>query len=338
MRPRLSGKQRHSAGAIPKLHHFEVKQQETDMNRRSFMKTSLLATAAAATSQALAQSQKNALEMHLFSKPLQWMNYDQLAESVAKMGISGIDLTVRPKGHVLPENVERDLPQAVKAAHKLGLKIDMIVTGVTSPDDELSQKVIKTSAQNGVKYYRMGYLKYDFKKGVEQSLSDISKTMQSLEKLNQSAGLTGCYQNHHAWNPSLFGGAIWDLHQVLKDVDPRWMACQYDVRHAIAESTGSWSTALRLIAPWIKNICLKDFDLTDRRNNRIAPRNMPAGEGEVPWKEYFGLLRELKIDVPATVHIEWEFLNKEENELPYAERAELAVKRIKKDCDFYRSV
>lgn len=44
--------------------------------------------------------------MNLFTKPLHWMNYDQLAESVAKMGLDGLDLTVRPQGHVLPENIE----------------------------------------------------------------------------------------------------------------------------------------------------------------------------------------------------------------------------------------
>ncbi|MDA3927277.1 MAG: TIM barrel protein [Kiritimatiellae bacterium] len=312
------------------------------MKRRDFIKTAALATAGAAAlpaaAEAAVKSSSLVQSMNFFSKPLQWMNYDQLAESVAKLGLDGFDLTVRPKGHVLPENVERDLPLAIKAAKAQGLNVDMMVTAITAADNELAEKILKTAAQNGVKCYRMGYLQYDPKKSVLQSLSDINKTMSGLEKINQSAGLTGCYQNHHAWKPGLFGGAIWDLHHVLKDVDPKWMACQYDVRHAIAECTGSWSTGMRLIAPWIKSICLKDFDLKGDRKGRSYPRNLPAGEGETPWKEYAKLLKDLNIKVPATIHIEWEYLSKEEKNLPYAEKTELAINRIKKDCDFYKSV
>ncbi len=312
------------------------------MNRRNFIKITTAATAGAAllpaTARATANKLSNVQSMNFFTKPLHWMNYDQLAESVAKLGLDGFDLTVRPKGHVLPENVERDLPRVVKAAQAQGLKVEMIVTEITDAEDELAEKVLKTAAQHGVKQYRMGYLKYDLKKGIEASLSDISKTMGGLEKLNQSAGLTGSYQNHYAWQPGLFGCAIWDLHRVLKDVNPQWLACQYDVRHAIAECAGSWVLGMRLIAPWIKSICLKDFDFKGERKGRSCPRTQPAGKGEVPWKEYAGLLEDLNIKVPASIHIEWEYLSDEEKKLPYEERAKLAIGRIQEDCDFYKSV
>ena len=309
------------------------------MNRRNFIKTGALVAAGAATLPLTAAPKKRAPNLNLFSKPLHWIkDYDRLAEAIAKLGIAGIDLTVRPKGHVLPENVERDLPLAVKAAHKQGLNVDMMVTAVTSAGDDLSERVLKTAAQNGVKLYRMGYLQYDLSKSVIQSLADIQKTMEELAKLNQSAGLTGCYQNHHAWKHGLFGGAIWDLHHVLKGIDPKWMASQYDIRHAIAECTGSWSTGTRLIAPWIKSICLKDFNWNAKRHGRTAPNNVPAGTGEVPWQEYLKLRQDLKIDVPATVHVEWELFNEQEKTLSEKERTIIAIKKIKADCDFYKSV
>ena len=47
--------------------------------------------------------------------------------------MDGADLTVRPGGHVLPENVERDLPRAVKAFREAGLNIEMMATGITDP-------------------------------------------------------------------------------------------------------------------------------------------------------------------------------------------------------------
>ncbi len=310
------------------------------MNRRDFIRGSVLTAAAACLpAPALAQNGNNLLNISLFSKPLHWIrDYDLLAETIARLGIQGIDLTVRPDGHVLPENVERDLPKAVKAARQQGLKVDLIVTAITASDNELSERIVKTAAQNGVRQYRMGYLQYDFKKGIEESLTLNRRVLEELAKLNQSAGITGCYQNHHAWKPGMFGGAIWDLHQVLKELDPAAMACQYDVRHAICESTGSWSVGTRLIAPWIRSICLKDFNFKGSRNGRSYPENVPAGQGEVPWKEYFALLQELRIDVPATVHVEWELLNEQEKLLPERDRIRMASERLKTECDFYRNL
>src|SRR5690349_12804185 len=54
--------------------------------------------------------------LHVFSKPLQWQSYDEAAALIAETGYTGIDYSVRPGGHVLPEKVETDLPRAVEAA------------------------------------------------------------------------------------------------------------------------------------------------------------------------------------------------------------------------------
>jgi hypothetical protein len=37
---------------------------------------------------------------------------EKSAKAASEIGFNGIDLTVRQKGHVLPENVVKDLPRA----------------------------------------------------------------------------------------------------------------------------------------------------------------------------------------------------------------------------------
>ena len=54
-------------------------------------------------------------ELVLFSKPLPQMDWQRLAANVKRLGFDGIDLTVRPEGHVLPERVEEDLPKIGRA-------------------------------------------------------------------------------------------------------------------------------------------------------------------------------------------------------------------------------
>lgn len=308
------------------------------MTRRDLLKTGILASAGALALPTLAQGSNKKMQMSFFSKPLHWMDYEQLADCLAAIGVDGIDLTVRPKGHVLPENVRTDLPRAIKAAQSRGLKVNMIVTAIQSADEEHAQTVLKTAADHGVKLYRMGYLRYDYKDGIVRSLDNLKKTMESLAALNQKIGIVGGYQNHYAWKPELLGGPLWDLHYVLKDIDPRVLGSQFDVRHAIAESPSSWSNGLRLIAPWINSICLKDFDFKDERGKLPMPRQVPAGEGLVPWQQYIDLLKELRVDVPATIHLEWEMLSKEEKSLPVEKKTKLTIERCAKECAFHRRI
>ena len=56
--------------------------------------------------------------------------------------------------------MEVALPQAVEAMKKAGVDPLMMVTAVTDPQDPITQKVLKTAALYGFRYYRMGYFKY----------------------------------------------------------------------------------------------------------------------------------------------------------------------------------
>lgn len=285
-------------------------------------------------SSARAQAESKNVCLHTFSKPLQWLGYDALAETLAAAGFGGIDLSVRPKGHVEPEKVCEDLPRAVEAARKQGLKVEMIVTAITAADEPNAERLLKTAAQCGIKIYRMGYVRYDDALGVEGSIEKNHRQMAGLEALNRACGITGCYQNHHAWGDGLFGGPVWDIYYMLKGLDPKWIGCQYDVRHAVAEAQGSWSVAMKLIAPYIRSTCLKDF-VWAKPKDKWIPDNVFAGEGMVPWDKYFNLVKALKIGGPVSVHCEWELFTKEEKALPESERRTIAVRKMKRDGDFF---
>ena len=83
----------------------------------------------------------NELDIHLFSKHLQFLDYNKMSIAAAEMGFDGLDLTVRKNGHVLPENVVEDLPKAVTAMKKYGLAPKMITTNVWDAQDIVNQNV-----------------------------------------------------------------------------------------------------------------------------------------------------------------------------------------------------
>ena len=83
------------------------------------------------------------------------------------------------------------------------------------------------------------------------------------------------------------------------------MGCQYDIRHASAEGGMSWPTQLRLIEPRINSIVIKDYTWK-QEDGKWKLSNVPIGEGMVDFDAYFKLLKKYKINVPVSMHYEYD--------------------------------
>ena len=275
-----------------------------------------------------APSGSESWRIHFFSKHLQFLDYAEAADACVKAGMDGADLTVRPGGHVLPENVERGLPKAVKAFKDAGVTVEMMASGITDPDDPLTDKVLRTASEQGIKYYRLGYYRYDHSKSMVNNLESFKIQMNGLARLNEKYQINGAYQNHAGSN---FGAPVWDLWTVLKDLDPQWSGCQYDIRHATAEGNRAWPLGLRLLKDYIRCIVIKDFEWGER-DGRAREINVPVGEGIVDFKAYFALLKELGIqDLPITIHLEYPMFPEEDMSID--RQKEQAIKLMKKDLN-----
>ena len=274
------------------------------------------------------------LPLCIFSKHLQFLDYDAMAETAAEIGFDGVDLTVRPRGHVLPENVERDLPSAVEAVRKAGLEVNMMTTGITDPDDPYTVPTLKIAGRLGIGYYRMGYLSYKEELGVARTLESYKPQLRDLAALNKEYGLHGAYQNHSG---TRVGGPVWDVWLLIKDLDPRWMGCQYDIRHAVVEGRTSWPLGLKLLSSHIKITAIKDFRWA-RINGAWKIQDCPLGEGMVDFKTYFDLVRELRIEGPVSVHFEYPMPAESEENLSLEQRRQKTVAVMKNDLKTLRSM
>jgi L-ribulose-5-phosphate 3-epimerase len=311
---------------------------EHKLSRRKFIGTMALAGVAVPLSGISVKNEPfyatpSQRPIHVFSKPLQWLGYDALAEILAEAGAEGIDLSVRPGGHVLPENVETDLPKAVEAARKRGLKVDMIVTGIINTEEKYTESVIRTASSLGIKYYRLGYISYDDSIDIMASLNKIRPDFQKLALLNRKYNIHGAYQNHAGVR---LGAQVWDLYELLKDLDPSYIGCQYDVRHAMVEGANSWINNLRLIYPWIKCTDIKDFKWT-QTNGKWAPESVPVGEGMVNFDTWFKLVKNYEIPGPLSIHLEYPPFERFTKELTEAEKRALFLTAMKKDIDAVKS-
>jgi L-ribulose-5-phosphate 3-epimerase len=240
-------------------------------------------------------------KIHIFSKHLQFLNYKDMAEAAKELGFDGIDLTVRPKGHVLPERVESDLPLALEAMKKVGFDPLLFCTAVEDASNAADKKVLETAGKLGFKYYRMNWYKYSDQKSIPESLDEFKIKMAGLSHLNAKLGITGCYQNHAG---KMVGASMFEIWNILQKSDLKHMGSQYDIRHATVEGGLSWQTGLNLIKPHIKTIVLKDATW-EQKNGKVTLRSVPLGEGMVDFDTYFKIIKKNNIQVPVCLHLEY---------------------------------
>lgn len=276
------------------------------LSRRQFLTRTAGALAAGSLARPLAASAEGtgaeAFGIHLFSKHLQFLGYDELARVAADMGFEGLDLTVRPGGHVEPARVATELPRAVAAMRKAGLAPLMMTTALNDPADPLTRTVLQTAAREGIRYYRTAWFKYPEAGSLPEAIAGFRQKINGLAQLNQALGLRGAYQNHAG---TYVGASLWEIHELLREAAPAAMGCQYDIRHATVEGGQSWTTGLRLIAPRINSLDIKDFRW-ENENGKAKLVNAPLGEGTVEFAKYFGLVKQFGVRGPISLHFEYD--------------------------------
>ena len=269
----------------------------------------------------------------VFSKHLQWLPFADVGPAIAESGFRAVDLTVRPGGHVLPERVDDDLPRAVESLRRSGLTVPMITTGITDARDRVTRRVLETARKLGVSHYRMGYWTFPANVPPLQALREMKPRAQELASLNREIGIRGGYQNHVG---TRVGGSVWDLGVLLEGIAPDGLGVQYDIRHAVAEGGESWPVTLRMIAPHIDTIAVKDFHWARRADGRWEPRSVPIGDGMVRFPAYLRQLLALGALPPTTVHFEYPPLEMDGG--GGAERRRQTVEGMRRDLARFRKL
>ena len=241
-------------------------------------------------------------QLLVFSKHLPELNYEQLGQTAKELGFDGVDLTVRPKGHVLPERVAEDLPRAVETLRKYGLAVPMITTEITSATDPVAIPTLRTAAKLGIPYFKPGYWRY----APGEVEPQIKNTAVEIHRLAMLAGEHRVAMGLHNHSGNYIGEAVWDTWEMIQDLDPRWTGFYYDPGHAAIEGgLGGHDVSMRLALPRLKMVAVKDF-IWRKDTSGWKSVWCPMGEGAVDWKASLGALRKAAYSGPISLHAEYQ--------------------------------
>jgi len=245
----------------------------------------------------------------MFSKHLGPLPVRQAAERVRELGFGGLDLTVRPGGHVLPENVERDLPAAYKTVRELGLEIPMITTGLVDAAEGRAEQIMATAAGLGIRNLKLGYWPYRPFGKLHEQLDAARKAMDGLEALARKHNVRVCIHNHSGNYLSAEAGIVY---LILQGRDPHHVGAYLDPGHMTLEGGyQGWMQGIDLVQQYISMVAVKTFGHFPERNEQTGEvrwrhKLVPLKEGIVRWREVFPCLKQAGWDGVVTFHSEYQ--------------------------------
>ncbi len=266
------------------------------MNRREFVMTS----AAAVSTTAVAAGARP--QICIFSKHMAQFDWAALGAKAKEMGFDGIDLTVRPKGHVEPARVAEDLPRALEAIRKAGSDVFMVTTDLQSAADPAAKPTFAAMQKLGLKLYKVGYWRYRGAERVEPAIEQNRAKLKSLIDLGASHGVVAGLHNHSG---EYFGCAVWDYREILKDAAPAQAGYYFDPGHATIEGGAyGWRASLDLALSRLKMSAIKDF-YWEKREGKWRLTWCPLGQGMVNWPEVFKAYAKAGFAGPLSLHVEY---------------------------------
>ncbi len=287
----------------------------------------LLSTLAAASFASAQTTEKPTL--CVFSKHLAFLDYEALGKTLVDLRVPGCDLTVRARGHVLPENVGRDLPRAHAALAEQGVSVPMITTGLLSAEDPAARPTLETAHALGVPFFKLGYYRYGDLTKLDETLADVKEKVDGLAALAEEVGIRGGFHNHSG---AYVGSAMWDHWSLVNDIDPSVMGYYFDPYHATVEGgRAGWRIGFNRLARRILMVAIKDF-YWEKSGGKWEVRDCPLGEGMVDFPQFFKMLAGIGFTGPISMHQEFEVDGPTKSA-----REERTLAAIEKDVEYLRA-
>ncbi len=304
---------RHPDG-IP-LNLSESHHNMTLPNRRTFLQQTAraglaVAAGSAAFSQvrlAAAAESKSGNPLAVFSKSFQDRSIPQICRIFKEIGADGVDLTVRPGGHIDPKNAAEELPPAVQAAQDAGVKIFFLTTAITDPD-ETSEKLLATAGDLGIDRVKLGYYKYKQFGNLAREMDGVKKRLAAVIKMSKRHGVLPCVHIHSGKSIPSHGTMLYEL---IKDFSPDEIGAYVDPQHMTKEGgIDGWRQGLDLLGPWIALSSMKNFawEKTDRDKygqQQWQTINVPVADGVCPVPKYIDALHKLGYQGVISMHSEY---------------------------------
>jgi len=148
--------------------------------------------------------------------------------------------------------------------------------------------------------------------------------LDGLEAMNRHYGICGVFQNHSGSRS--VGAPMWDIYELIKECDHRYIAAHFDIGHATVEGGNAWPIDFRCLQPMLGAVVVKDFNwVRESPGKRPEVQWCPIGKGMID-PSFCDMLLESGFQGPVTMHYEYHVDGKTQ-----AERTQNWIKAMRQD-------
>lgn len=248
----------------------------------------------------------------MFAKHLQAWPMAKAAEAIRELGLDGVDLTVRGNGYLKPENVARELPEAVAVFRDAGLSVPMLTTDITSIDSANAEAVLAGAAELGIRELKLGYWQWRETGGFRAAMDQAKADLRGLAGLCERYGVRGNLHLHSGRYVTANPAVVWWL---LEGTDPAVLGAYLDPGHMTIEGgVDVWRQGMDLLGPRANLLAVKamvwdyepDADAPEGEGGRWRNRMVPLRRGNVDWVEVWRTLDHFGFDGIVSLHAEYQ--------------------------------
>lgn len=268
------------------------------LNRRRCLQWGAALGASIAVKQCVTAEENGSLAKNIlvFVKPIQDLTFSEVADWLTKWDVGGVEATIRDGGWIERKDVSEKLPRLMDALRKVDRSKVILASDIHSDSDPDVDQVLHPAAKQGVKYIRMKYYKYDLSKKILPQVDRFIDQAKKLAKVCEELNVVALYQNHAG--SDYFGAPIWDLAQLMDEVNSASMRVAIDTRHTPLEATEAWKINLARVHEHIGAIFVKDGMV---KEGKIVDVGLGKGTSS---KVMFDRLWADKPLVPICLHME----------------------------------
>jgi sugar phosphate isomerase/epimerase len=251
-----------------------------------------------------------------FTKTLQSLDLPGVVDFLRETGLQGADLAVRPGYPVNPDNVQAELPRAVKRFQDAGLSVGLVTapTSLNDPTSASARTLFEACGKAGVPAIKIGYFPYEGR--YDAAVAEARRRLADFARLADRTGVKACYHTHSG---NYLGNNAAGLRQLLQDLDPHHVGAFVDTGHT-ALNGGPFRMELDILRPWLSLVAVKDMRW-ERMVKGWQAQIVPAGEGIVRFDDVARGLKESGYNGTISLHGEYEARD-------LAERKALAKKEL----------
>ncbi len=247
------------------------------------------------------------MKVGAFTKSFQDWDIGTVCQRFREIGLDGLDLTVRKRGHIEPADVAAKLPAAARSALEVGSEILFITTDITDATPE-AERTLATASELGIDRFKLGYYRYQPFGNLAEQLDETRKRIDAVIKIAKKHGILPCIHVHSGTFLPSHGT---QLYQLISGYSPEEVGAYVDMLHMALEGGGDgWRQGLDLLAPWIALVAVKNFWWEKGERDKYGQQRwnhkvVPIAEGVSPLPDYVKTLRTAGYDGVFSLHSEY---------------------------------